>query len=162
MTKKAAIFEGLKAKIGQTYGPSRSVIITQEMIDNFSKATLDPDPMHIDPIWSREKGPFDTTVSFGFLTMSLLTTLLHDLLPYEREGRIDATSYPLNYGFNKMRLITPVPVNSKVFATMTVKNVNERKPGQILQILDVTLNIDGYDTPALVGEWLAVLVVEGE
>lgn len=149
-----------KLEIGKTLGPSRSILITQEMINQFAETTQDLDPMHIDPEWSREHGPYPTTISFGFLTMSFLTALAHDLLRYDREGRAGGGGYPLNFGFNKIRFISPVPVNSKISATLTLLSVEERKPGQSMRTYRVTMNIEGQDRPALVGEWLAVWVSE--
>lgn len=130
------------------------------MIDQFAKTTLDPDPMHIDPQWCEKYGPFPTTIAFGFLTMSLITTLVHDLLKYDRESRIGTGGFPLNYGFNKLRLIAPVPVNSNLSITMKLLAAEERKPGQILQTSEITIHIEGQETPAVVGEWLAVWVNE--
>ena len=153
--------DSIKKNIGRTLGPSKSVVITQKMIDQFSEATHDPDPMHIDPEWCEKYGPYPTTISFGFLTMSLLTSLVHDLLTYDRESRTDTGGFPLNYGFNKLRLIAPVPVNSKISATVKVLDVVERKPGQFLQTYGVELKMDGVDTPVLAGEWLALWASDG-
>lgn len=144
--------------IGKTLGPSKAIQITQEMINQFAHATHDLDPMHIDPEWSKEHGPYSSTISFGFLTMSLMTAFTHDLLDYEREERGSGGGFPLNYGFNKLRFISPVPVDSFVSATLTLTGREERKPNQFLLTYDVTINIEGEETPALVGEWLAMWV----
>lgn len=150
--------QALKANIGKSFGPSKEFLVTQEIIDQFASATQDLDPLHIDPKWAAESGPFPTTISFGFLTMSFITAMAHDVLQYEREERDGSSGFPLNYGFNKMRLISPVPVNSKISGTFTIKDVVERKPGQILQTYDFVVHINGEEKPALVGEWLALWV----
>ena len=149
-----------RKKIGNIIGPSKSVQITQKMIDQFAEATLDMDPMHIDPKWCKEQGPYPTTISFGFLTMSLMTSLAHNLLKYDRDGRIATGGFPLNYGFNKMRLISPVPVDSKISMTLKLIDVTQRKSGQLMLTMEVIISIDGQETPALVGEWLSIWVSE--
>ena len=149
-----------KEKVGNTLGPSTSIQITQQMIDQFSETTFDPDPMHIDPAWCKKNSPYPSTISFGFLTMSLLTAMAHDLIKYDRENRIGTGGFPMNYGFNKLRLVAPVLVNSKVYATMTLLDVTERKPGQILQEIGVTTHIEGQEAPALVGNWMGLWITE--
>jgi acyl dehydratase len=114
--------------------------------------------MHIDPEWSKEHSPYPSTIAFGFLTMPLLTTFAHDLLNYDREGRIGGKGFPLNYGFNKLRLLSPVPVNSNVSAKLKLLNCEERKSGQSLLTYEVIINIDGHSKPAMIGEWLALWV----
>jgi len=148
----------LKSQIGKVFGPSKEFLVTQEVIDQFASATQDLDPLHINPKWAAESGPFPTTISFGFLTMSYLTAMAHDVLGYEREERDGSNGYPLNYGFNKLRFVAPVPVNSEITGTFTIKDMVERKPGQYLTVYEVVINIKGQETPALVGEWLALWV----
>lgn len=160
MARTSNILEEQKKKIGNTLGPSAPIKITQQMIDQFAEITQDLDPMHIDPVWCQKHSPYKSTISFGFLTMSLLTTMVHDLVKYDRESRIGAGGFPLNYGFNKVRLVAPVPVNSMVSATVTLKDIEERKPGQILQAIESTIHIEGQGAPALVGEWLGLWVTE--
>lgn len=151
---------GQNTDIGKVWGPSKYILITQKMINQFSEATHDLDPMHIDPEWSEKHSPYKTTISFGFLTMSLMTSFAHDLLHYDREDRVGGRGFPLNYGFNKLRFISPVPVNSRVSATLTLLSKEERAPDQTLSLYHVTLNIEGQKKPALVGEWLTLWVSE--
>jgi len=141
---------------------SEWVVVDQMMIDRFAEATLDPDPMHIDPQWCAQNSPFGSTIAFGFLTMSLLTHLLQNIYKYEREDRQLGDGIPLNYGFNKIRLITPVPVDSRV--RLLIKSVKSevKSPGQTLQTTGVEIQIEGKDKPALVAEWLTMLVEAGE
>ena len=158
MSEAPNIVVGDEKHVGQVFGPSRSILITQEMIDQFAKTTQDMDPMHIDPDWSKDHGPYSTTISFGFLTLSFLTPLTHDLLRYDREGREGGGRFPLNYGFNKLRFIAPVPVCSKVYLMLTLLSVEARKPGQSLRTYEVVMKIEGQETPVLAGEWLAIWV----
>src|ERR1700744_5275355 len=85
---------------GQDVGTSAWVTIDQDLISSFGAATLDADPMHVDPEWAKEKGPFGHTIAFGFLTMSLLTHLLHDAASSGWSVDPASQGYYLNYGFD--------------------------------------------------------------
>ena len=128
----------------------------QQRIDDFGKATSDPDPMHIDPAWSREHSPFGTTTAFGFLSISLITALYYDVTGYERQEIL--SGHGLNYGFNRLRLVSPVPVNSNIRGRFKLVNVEERGKNQYLLTLGVTIEIEGQAKPALVGEWLIMWI----
>lgn len=143
---------------GELLGTSGWVTITQEMIDNFGAATLDDDPMHRDVAWAAEQGPFGKTVAYGFMTMALLTHLLHDALgegPARDPGR---AGYFLNYGFDRMRLIAPVPVGSRVCGTFRMADRERDKEGRIRLSVSVEVTIEGETRPALVGTWLSLWV----
>jgi acyl dehydratase len=130
--------------------------VTQAMIDGFAEATLDPDPMHIDPDWAA-KGPYGTTISFGFLTMSLLTKLMHLALDNEPVSDLKSGHY-LNYGFNRLRLVSPVPVDSEVRGVFRIKERNPDDKGREIAVFDCQIEIKGQSRPALVAEWLSVWV----
>ena len=87
--------------------------VTQSMIDQFGKVTLDPDPMHQDPDWARRNSPFGHTIAYGFLTVSLLTKLLYSARK-GREGGERAGFAFLNYGFNRLRLVSPVRAGARI------------------------------------------------
>jgi len=161
MSRATFTLESEQKKKGKILGPSKSIVVTQEMINQFGEATQDPDPMHIDPEWCKTKGPYPTTIAFGFLTISLLTALVHDLLAYDRDSSLETGGFPLNYGFNKLRLIAPVPVNSKIYALLEILDVENRKMGQLLTTYGVTLYIEGQDTPVLTAEWLGLWASPG-
>ena len=141
---------------------SKWVLVDQAMIDRFAEATLDPDPMHIDPEWCAQNSPFGQTIAFGFLTLSLLTHMGQDIIQYERENRIAAHGVPLNYGFNKVRMITPVPVNSRIRMVMRPTYSKLKAPGQTMQVAEIEVQIEGQEKPALVAEWLTMWVDAGE
>jgi acyl dehydratase len=137
------------------------VLVDQAMIDRFAEATLDPDPMHVDPQWCAKNSPFGETIAFGFLTLSLLTYLAQNIFKYEREDRQGGQKIPINYGFNKLRLISPVPVNSRLRLLIHSTHSNVKYPGQTLDISKVEVQIEGKEKPALVGEWLTMWVEPG-
>lgn len=100
--------------VGRAIGTSPWLKVDQQQISDFGRVTLDPDPMHVDPDWAREKGPFGHTVAFGFLTISLLTKLLHDASQMNWAVRLEEQGYYLNYGFDRVRFVSPVPVDSHI------------------------------------------------
>ncbi|MCW3834685.1 MaoC family dehydratase [Sphingomonas canadensis] len=152
---KRAIVE---AEPGDELGNSEWVVVTQAMIDHFSHATLDDDPMHADPQWAAEKGPFGKTVAYGFLTMSLLTHMLHSAMNDGPARDPERTGYFLNFGFNRMRLITPVPVDSRVRGKFRLADRTRDRAGRTRLAIAVEIEIEGEERPALAGTWLAVWV----
>ena len=150
--------EQLRSRNGQAVGTSRWFDVSQELINEFAHATHDPDPQHIDPEWARAHGPFEGTIAFGFWTASLLSAMAHDIGYYaDLMDRADG-AYPLNYGFDRLRLITPVPVGGRVRDHMVQKDVEDRGDGKILVRTDNTVEIEGHDRPALIAEWLFMII----
>ncbi|MGE0440050.1 MAG: MaoC family dehydratase [Gemmatimonadales bacterium] len=149
---------GLADRVGQELGVSPWIEIDQARIDAFAQATLDPDPMHVDPAWCRDNSPFGTTIAFGFLTISLLTHLSHLALGWLNSTTADTGGYALNYGFDRVRLIEPVPVGSRVRARFTLLEHAETRPGEARSKYGVTVEIEGRSRPALVAEWLGLWV----
>jgi acyl dehydratase len=120
--------------------------IGQERIDEFAHATDDPQWIHTDPEQAAA-GPFGTTIAHGFLTLSLLPALIKGVY------RIDGVKMGVNYGLNKVRFTSPVPVGSKIRAVVSLGDVTEAGGG--LQVVNnVTVELEGSDRPALVAEWL--------
>ncbi|VAV93225.1 Acyl dehydratase [hydrothermal vent metagenome] len=136
---------------GTDLGTSDWLEVDQTRINEFADVTLDHQFIHIDPE-AAAKTPFGGTVAHGFLSLSLLPHLMADLTMVP-----DNVVMGVNYGFNSLRFLTPVAVNSKVRASVQVKEVLVKKPGQYLITYLVTLEIDGVDKPALVAEWLTMI-----
>ncbi len=135
----------------QDLGHSDWLIITQEMITQFGKVTLDgDDPIHNDPKWAEEEGPFGTIVSYGFLTISLLTHFSHQITKHEH------LKYALNYGFDRLRIISPIPVGSRIRAHFVMGAVDVRRDGGRKAKINVTVEIEGQTKPALTAEWLSI------
>lgn len=141
---------------GEEIGVSRWVRITQPFIDQFGELTLDPDPMHINPEWARRNGPFGGTISFGFQTISLLTVFLHDAMGTSADQHEGRSGYFLNYGFDRLRLVAPVPVDSRVRGHFTLLERRLKKNRRQVSCLRVVMEIEGSSSPALVGDWLAM------
>jgi acyl dehydratase len=142
---------------GRELGSSAWITITQSMISEFGEATRDPDPMHVDPVWAAD-GPFNGTIAFGFLTMSLLTHLLHDVLGTDPRRHDPAHGYYLNYGFDRMRLVSPVRVGSRIRGTFRVAEIKPDAKARSIVKFNATVEIEGSERPALSAEWLTVWV----
>ncbi len=113
--------------------------------------TLDHQFIHIDPV-AAAKTPFAGTIAHGFLSLSLLPNLMQNLTLVPPNVMMG-----VNYGFNTLRFLSPVPVDSDVRANVQVKEVVTKRPGQYLITYTVALEIKGVEKPALVAEWLTML-----
>ncbi len=144
----------LPTLIGQEIEPSSWMEISQERINQFAQATDDHQFIHVDPE-KAAKTPFGGTIAHGFLTLSLISTLMAEksVLP---EGLVMG----LNYGSDKVRFLHPVPAGSRIRARQKMIEVTEKKPGQWLVKNAVTIEIENIDTPALIAESLAMYIVK--
>lgn len=147
----------LTAEPGQDLGRSDWLRVTQEMISRFGDVTLDHDPMHVDPEWARS-GPFGHTIAFGFMTISLLTYLLHRTLGSSSERYDPSQGYYLNYGFDRLRLVMPVPVGSSIRGWFRVADVRHDERNRKIVTFAVQVEIQGGERVALVADWLAIWV----
>lgn len=139
------------AYIGKEIGTSRWIDVTQERITAFGRITEDPDRMHIDPEWAAAHSPFGRTFAFGFLTVSLLTRMVNDVV-----ARPADELSTLNYGFDRLRMLSPVLVDSRIRGRFVLKALSLRAPTQFRAVYDVTVEIDGGTKPALVADWISV------
>jgi acyl dehydratase len=130
-------------KPGDTYGPSSWIEIPQAKIDAFADATGDHQWIHVDPARAQE-GPFGTTIGHGYLTLSLLPVASYEVVP--RQGRMG-----INYGLNRVRFPSPVPVDSRLRATFEVLEVEEIEGGGQVT-MKATVEREGGDKPVCVAE----------
>lgn len=141
---------------GQDIGVSDWLVVDQPMIWAFAAATLDPDPMHIDPAWAAANSPYGRTLAFGFLTMSLLTHLLHDASRSSWSDDPATQGHYLNYGFDRLRLVAPVLEGSRVRGRFRTLEHRIDAEGRHRIKVAAEVEIEGETRPALVGEWLGV------
>jgi acyl dehydratase len=134
---------GILALAGQDLGHTGWLEITQERIDTFADATDDHQWIHVDPDRAAT-GPFGTTIAHGYLTLSLVIPMFGELLA------INGVRMSVNYGLEKVRFPSPVPVGGKVRLAGTVVSVEEVKDNGVQMVLDFTVEIDGSDKPACV------------
>ena len=146
-TVKASELSGL---IGTEVGVSDWTVLDQERINLFADVTEDHQFIHIDEV-AAKKTPFGGTIAHGFLTLSMLSKFS------EGSGLvIDGVKMGVNYGFEKVRFLAPVPSGSKVRGRFNLKDAIEKKPGQFLLTYEVTVDIEGQEKPALIADWLAM------
>lgn len=136
----------LAAHVGQELAVSDWIVIDQVRINQFADATGDHQWIHVDPERAAESF-FGGTIAHGFLTLSLLTTML------EQSITINNVSMGLNYGLNRVRFTSFVPVNSRIRAHWTLKSVEDVAGGLQLVWL-ATVELEGSDKPCCVAEWL--------
>lgn len=140
----------LQAKVGEVIGTSDWMEITQERIALFADATDDHQFIHVDPDQAKQT-PFGQTIAHGFLSLSLLVSLL------ESCGPKPEISMMVNYGLNKLRFLAPVKSGKRIRARFKLLEMVEKRPGQWQQTLEATVDIEGEDKPALIAEWVLLL-----
>lgn len=136
--------DGIKAYAGFHLGNSCWLEITQDMINEFAAVTDDKEWLHVDEERARS-GPFGKTIAHGYLTLSLVIPLLKDIYVVEDVGM------GLNYGINRLRFTAPVPVNSNVRLSATLKAV-EPVDQSVQVTLECIVECDATAKPALVAE----------
>ena len=142
---------------GQDLGASDWLRVDQDMVSGFGEITLDRDPMHIDPDWASD-GPFGGTIAFGHLTISLTSILLHNVLGTDPARHDPSRGYYLNYGFDRVRLVTPVPVGSRIRGRFKVADVRLDKKDRTIVTFDVEIDVEGEERIAMFAEWLVIWV----
>ena len=131
-------------KIGAVLGPTEWVEIDQARIDAFAAATDDPQWIHTDPERAAA-GPFGTTIAHGYLTLALLPYLVSQVL------NVTDARMGINYGLNRVRLPSPVPVDSRLRARFEVASV-EPVAGGVQLTLNATIEREGGKKPVCVAE----------
>lgn len=127
--------------------------ITQDQINQFADCTLDHQFIHVDEEKAKATH-FGSTIAHGFLSLSMLSHFAEEF-----SLLIDGFYMGLNAGFDKVRFLQPVTVNSRIRAHAKILSIEEKKPGQFRLSTEVTIEIEGVDTPALVAEWISVQMV---
>ena len=143
----------LQEKVGTETGLSRWFEITQARIDAFAEVTEDRQFIHVDPIAAKAT-PFGGTVAHGFLTLSMLSAIAYDALP-----RVEGTAMGVNYGFDKIRFIAPVRAGARIRGRFRLEALIQRSPLEWQMRNHVTVELEGSEKPALIGEWLGLFVL---
>jgi len=148
----------LQSLIGQEIGVSRWIEIDQARIDAFARITEDEQFIHVDP--ERAKAtPFGGTIAHGFLTLSLASAMSYDAV-----APLEGVVMGVNYGFDRLRFLAPVPAGSKVRGRFRLLSAEDKgaQDGVTRWLLkhELTVEIEGGDKPALIAEWLGMQVVK--
>lgn len=143
----------LQSLIGQEVGVSRWIEVDQARIDAFARITEDEQFIHVDP--ERAKAtPFGGTIAHGFLTLSLASAMSYDAV-----APLEGVVMGVNYGFDKLRFLAPVPAGSKVRGRFKLLSAEDKGGGRWLLKHELTVEIEGAEKPALIAEWLGMQMV---
>jgi acyl dehydratase len=137
----------LRDRVGQEVAVSDWRAITQRDIDTFAEATGDHQWIHVDTARAAAESPFKTTIAHGFLTLSLVSTLMRGAVQFSN------LRMAINYGCNRVRFVSPVPSDSKIRGRFTVGAVEDVSGGTQVT-WTITVERQGGDKPALAAEWL--------
>ncbi|MGJ9422459.1 MaoC family dehydratase [Aeromicrobium sp. CF3.5] len=141
----------LEAAQGIELGPGPWLTIEQKRFDSFAGATGDHQWIHVDPARAAT-GPYGRTIAHGYLTLSLISSLAADLYQFE------LGSARLNYGLDRVRFPTPVPVGSRVRLRATIDTIQPRD-ADVLVPIDFIVELDGSDRPACVARKFSLILL---
>jgi len=139
-------------KTGALLGVSDWFLMDQARIDAFAEVTEDRQFIHIDPV--RAAGTmFGGTVAHGMLTLSMMSGMAYSALPVMAD-----MSASVNYGFEKVRFVTPVLSGKRIRGKFTLQAAQMRGRDKLMCTLDAEVEIEGEDRPALMAQWLILYV----
>jgi len=141
----------LAEKTGEVIGTSQWVEMSQERINKFADATGDHQFIHVDEA-AAKMTPFGGTIAHGYLTLSMIPYLTAN----SDVPRIDEIKMAINYGGNKTRFLAPVRSGKRIRGHWKLLEMIEKRPGQWQQTVEITMEIEGEDKPALICEWMTL------
>jgi acyl dehydratase len=150
--KPPVALEAYQKMVGHEVGVSSWHLLDQKRIDAYADVIEDHQFIHIDPERAKRETPFGATVAHGFLTMSLLSIMSYEVMPV-----ITGTTMGVNYGFDKLRFISPVRAGSRVRGRFTLTEATLRKPAELMYRTSVSVEIEGETRPALAADWLGLI-----
>ena len=149
MTRLIKNMDDARALVGEEIGLSDWVVIDQNRIDQFAEATTDYQWIHVDTERAARELPDGKTIAHGYLTLALIPALTGNFIEVENLARA------INFGANKVRFYTPVPVGAKVRARATILQAR-RRAGALLLSSEVRIEVEGERKPACVAEILSM------
>ena len=142
----------LLASVGEHLGYSEWQDVTQERVNLFAEATGDHQWIHVDPARAAS-GPFGTTIAHGYLTLSLLPTLVSQVY------RVDGVRMGINYGLDMVRFPSPLPTGSRVRAGVELLVADDKGEGWVQLKNRVTIEREGHEKPVCVADALTRLLI---
>jgi acyl dehydratase len=139
--------QDMVAKVGEDIGTSEWIVVDQARIDQFAETTGDHQFIHVNPEMAKAT-PFGGTIAHGFLTLSLLSKMMDTAVEKP------AVTMSVNYGFNKVRFLTPVKSGKRIRGHFKLLELTEKRPGQWQQTVEATVEIEDEAKPCLVAEWI--------
>lgn len=146
--------EQVKTYVGSDIGTSSWFEVTQDVVNSFADVTKDHQFIHIDTE-KAQLTPFGGTIAHGFLSLSMLSHFAADGCGLS----IGNAQMSINYGFDKVRFVHPVKVGSRIRGHSSLIAVEEKKTGDVLLRLNVSVEIENVKKPALIAQWLILVVV---
>ena len=140
--------DALKGYVGKEIGVSKWMVVTQERINQFAEATEDPQWIHVDSDRAKRESPFGATIAHGFLTLSLISRLVKDLIQITGGTRLT-----INYGLNRVRFPGPVRERAKIRGRFTLVSFQDRGEAHEA-VFGVSVECEGNDKPCCVAEWI--------
>ena len=150
--KPPVSLETYQRMVGHEVGVSSWHLVDQKRIDVYADVIEDHQFIHVDPARAKRETAFGTTIAHGFLTMSLLSIMSYEVMPV-----IEGTTMGVNYGFDKLRFISPVRSGSRVRGRFKLTETKLRKPNELQSRTNVTVEIEGEEKPALVADWIGLI-----
>lgn len=146
----AQLFE----QIGQALPATDWFTVTQQQIDQFAACTHDHQFIHVD-VEKARRTPFGGTIAHGFLSLSMLSYFAQSF-----GVQLAGATMGINYGFDKVRFVTPVKAGSRIRCHATLADAVQVQPGQYKLTYDISVEIEDQPKPALVARWLGVQITE--
>src|ERR1700674_3205718 len=138
--------------VGHEVGVSSWHLVDQSRIDVYADVIEDHQFIHVDPERAKRETSFGATVAHGFLTMSLLSIMSYEVMPV-----IEGTTMGVNYGFDKLRFVSPVKSGSRVRGRFKLAEAKLRNPKELQSRTNVTVEIEGEEKPALAADWIGLI-----
>lgn len=138
----------LRAAVGTEIGVGDWFQVTQKMVDDFAALTMDPQWIHVDAERTERESPFGGTIAHGFLTLSLLSHLFRQIFRFDGVQKMT-----INYGFNRVRFVSPVRTGSNVRLRASLQSLRDIESG-VECTWDMKIEVEGSAKPALVAEWI--------
>lgn len=148
---KVKNFQELKTLQNQALNPTEWITITQEMIDDFAKATLDFQWIHVDTERAKKESPFGCTIAHGLLSASLIPKFI------EKSITLESFKMGFNYGMDRLRFPHPVLVNARLRAHVKIDKIEDYRDNGLKVIWDMNIEIENTEKPACVGKIISVI-----
>ena len=140
--------QSLKEFVSREIGVTEWFRLTQERIDEFALATEDRQWIHLDRARASKESPYGGTIAHGFLTLSLISRFVHEVMRIEGGVRL-----AVNYGLNRVRFPAAVPAESRIRARVGLLTLKENADS-VEAIYNVAVEIEGAEKPGCVAEWI--------
>jgi acyl dehydratase len=150
--KPPVSLEAYRNMVGHEVGVSSWHVVDQKRIDVYADVIEDHQFIHVDPDRAKKETTFGATIAHGFLTMSLMSIMSYEVMPV-----IEGTTMGVNYGFDRLRFLSPVRSGSRVRGRFTLTEATLRKPKELLSRTSVSVEIEGEQKPALAADWIGLI-----